>query len=1024
MRKTLSMVCLLFLWNCLAWAQQETVTGKVKDARDGLPLSGVTVRLKGNPAGVQTDIDGNFRIVVPSKQAVLLFSYVGYATEEVNVGTRNNIQVSLSTEEKKLQEVVVVAYGSQDKSKVTGSVAKVDGKELKDIPMTSVDQLLQGKVAGLQSVAPTGQPGGLQQIRIRGIGSIYASSEPLYVVDGVPINSGDFSRTSTTSNALAGVNPNDIESVTVLKDASAASLYGSRAANGVIIITTKKGRAGRTRIGFDAEYGWSNVAYLNNDAKPLSASEYTTLTQEGLVNAGLTAQQATDYLNNVLQANNGYNTNWLDEVTRQGISQQYNVSASGGDSKTTFYASGGYFKQQAVVIGSDFTRYTGSLSLNHRVNDKMSLGFNVNAAHYDQNTPTQSANFRSPVLAAFYLLPFQHPYNKDGSYDYSPADFEQIYNPLAIVHYDKQLLGNTKLLSTLYGDYNILKNLKFSTKLGLDYFDLEELLYYNPFFGDAVTRGGDLSNYNTRVFNWVWTNTLDYHLDLDKEGNLSADLKLGYESQKSKEYDISAYGSGVPGVTSLLLPPTSTPKLTSGVGSDYSFASLFSNLQLNYKNKISLSGSLRRDGSSRFGSNNRYGTFWSVGGAWNIDKENFMDNAGFISGLKLRASYGVNGNAGGGNVTSSTGTSPTTPGFGNYTWRPLYGFGADYNGFSTNYNQQPGGAPFQVGNESLTWELNKPFDVGLDVGILKNRVIIEFDYYYRKTSRLLQSVPLSLTSGFPSYPANIGSMENKGIELTLNATPVLTKDFRWDLSFNIALNKNKVLSLEDNQDIIVGNPPQIIRVGKDIQSVYTFIWAGVDPQTGSGLWYTDGTRKATTSDITQVQNAIIGSNSPKGFGGFATSFTYKGISLSGQFNFQYGNLVYDQWGFLNQSDGAFFTLNQNQRELKRWQEPGDVTDVPQYVAGNQSQSNATSSRYFYKGDYIRLRNLTLAYQLPKKMLQSVKLDNAQVYLRGTNLWTKAFDKNLTFDPEQPINGTNDLQVLLQKTFSIGLNLNF
>jgi TonB-linked SusC/RagA family outer membrane protein len=1025
MRKILGILWFLFLSLGLVQAQQTVITGKVKDARDGLPLSGVTVRVKGNPAGVQTEIDGSFRIQVAGKQNVLVFSYVGYAPEEVNVGSKNaDISVLLSTEDRKLQEVVVVAYGSQDKSKITGSIGKVDGKELKDIPMTSVDQMLQGKVAGLQSVAPTGQPGGLQQIRIRGIGSIYASSEPLYVIDGVPINSGDFSRNSTTSNALAGINPNDIESVSVLKDASAASLYGSRAANGVILITTKKGRAGKTRIGFDAEYGWSNVAYLNSEAKPLNAAQYTELTTEGLVNAGLTASQATDYLNNVLNANNGYNTNWLDEVTRQGISQQYNLSASGGDSKTTFYASGGYFKQEGVVIGADFSRYTGSVSLTHHVTEKISLGFSVNAAHYDQNTPNQSAAFRSPVLAAFYLLPFQHPYNKDGSYDYSPSDYEQIYNPLAIVHYDKQLLSNTKLLGTISGDYHILNNLKFSTRLGLDYFTLEELLYYNPFFGDAVTRGGDMNNYYTRVFNWVWTNTLDYHLDMDKEGNLTADLKLGYESQKSKEYDISAYGSGVPGVTSLILPPTSTPKLANGTGSDYSFASLFSNLQLNYKNKFSVSGSLRRDGSSRFGSNDRYGTFWSVGGAWNIDKEQFMDNAHFLSSLKLRASYGVNGNAGGGNVTSSTGTSPTTPGFGNYTWRPLYGFGVDNAGFSTNYNQSPGGAPFQVGNENLTWELNKPFDVGAEVGVFKNRLTVEFDYYYRKTSRLLQSVPLSLTSGFGSYPANIGSMENKGVEFTVNATPVLTKDFRWDLSFNIAINHNKVLALENNQDIIVGNPPQIIRVGQDIQSVYTFIWAGVDPQTGSGLWYTDGTKKSTTSDVTKVQNAIIGSNSPRGFGGFLTNFTYKGITLSAQFNFQYGNLVYDQWGFLNQSDGAFFTLNQNQLELKRWQKPGDKTNEPQYVAGNQSQSNTTSSRYFYKGDYIRLRNLTLSYQFPRNLLKSVRADNCMIYLRGTNLWTKAFDKNLTFDPEQPINGTNDLQILLQKTFSIGLNLNF
>jgi TonB-linked SusC/RagA family outer membrane protein len=1005
MRKFLGSLVVLFLMYVPSKAQS-VITGKVTDAKDGLPLSGVSVRVKGSTNGTQSDNDGNFRISADGKQKTLVFSHVGYASEEVNPGNKQNITVSLSTEERKLEEVVVVAYGSQDKTKITGAVAKVDGKDLADIPLTSVDQMLQGKVAGLQSVASSGQPGALQEIRIRGIGSINASSEPLFVIDGIPVTTGDVSRLTTTTNALAGLNANDIESVSVLKDAAASTLYGSRAANGVILITTKKGRPGKTRIAVDAEYGWNSLAYINDLSKPLNASQFTTLTTEGLVNAGFTAAQATNYFNNVLQWNTGYNTNWLDKVTRQGINQQYNISASGGDTKTSFYASAGYSKQQSVVIGSDFVRYSGSLNMKHTVSEKISLGLSVNVAHFDQNTPNQSANFRSPVLAAFFLRPTQHPFNKDGSYDYSPSDFEQIYNPLSIVHYDRQLFGNTKLLSSMSGEYKILKNLRFGSKLGLDYLDVEEQQYYNPFFGDAVTRGGDLYNYYTRIFNWVWTNTLDYHQDFDKSGNLTADLKLGYESQKSKEYDISAYGSGVPGVTTLILPPTSSPKTSAGNGTDYSFASVFSNLQLDFKNKYSLSGSLRRDGSSRFGFNQQFGTFWSVGGAWNIDKENFLANVSYISGLKLRASYGVNGNAG----------------IGNITWRQLSGFSTDNNAFSTHYNQQPGSAPVQVGNPNLTWEQNKPFDVGLELGLFKNRLNIEADYYKRKTDRLIQNVPLSLTSGFVNYPDNIGSMENKGFEFTLNASPVSTKNFRWDISFNIAFNKNKVTALNNGQDIINGT--QIIRVGQDLQSVYTFIWAGVDPQTGSGLWYTDETRKTTTSDVTKVKNAIVGSNSPKNFGGFTTTFTYKGFSLSGQFNFQYGNLLFDTWGFLNESDGAFFSLNQNQRELRRWQKAGDKTDMPQYVAGNQSGSNSASTRYFYKGDYIRLRNLSLSYQFPKNILKRVRTENVQLYIRGTNLWTKAYDKNLTFDPEQPINGVNDLQVLFQKTVSFGLNLNF
>lgn len=991
---------ILFISSSFLLQAQDIITGKVTDSKDGSPMSGVSVRVKGGDEGVQTNADGTFRISVKSKQRILLFSFVGFATEEINAAGRSRIEISLSTEDKKLQEVVVLAYGTQAKAKVTGAIAKVEGKEVENIPMSSVDQMLQGKVAGLQSVASSGQPGALQEIRIRGIGSINASSEPLFVIDGIPANTGDFSRTTTTSNALAGLNPNDIESISVLKDASAASLYGSRAANGVILITTKKGKSGKTKITFDSEYGSSKISFLNDLAKPLTKSQYTQLTTDGLFNAGADTPTANFYLD-AFGANNGFNTDWLNEVTRHGISQQYNVSASGGDSRTTFYLSGGYYKQQAVVIGSDFKRFSGDMNLRHKINDRISVGFSINASHSDQNTPTQSANFRSPVLAAYYLRPYQHPYNSDGTYDIGD-DFEQIYNPVAINHYDRQTIGSTKMIGALSGEYNMLKGLKFTTRIGLDYFNLEEQSYYNPFFGDAVTRGGDFTNFYTRVFNWVWTNTLDYHKELDRNGDLTADLKVGYEGQRSTEYDISAFGSQVPQLTTLPLPPTSSPKQAIGSGNEYSFSSALSQLLFNYKNKYTLSGSFRRDGSSRFGINDRYGNFWSVGGAWNLDKENFLADSKWIAALKLRASYGVNGNA---NI-------------GNYSWQPLYAFGSDY-------NQLPGSGPANVGNRglNLTWEQNKPFDVGIELGLLKNRVNIEADYYIRKTSQLLQSVPLSLTSGFGSYLDNIGAMENKGFEFTVNATPVLTKDFRWDISFNVAFNKNKVTALNNNEDIIIS--PNLIRVGQDVQTIYTFIWAGADPQTGNGQWYTDGTRKTKTQDITQVQNAIIGSASPKGFGGLSTTLSYKGISLSAQFNYQYGNLLLNTWGFLNESDGAFFSLNQDQKEFeRRWKKPGDITDVPQYVAGNQSQSNALSSRYFYKGDYIRLRNLTLGYTLPRTLLSRLKIDNAQFYVRGTNLWTHAFDKDITFDPEQPVNGINDLQILLQKTISVGLNLGF
>jgi TonB-dependent starch-binding outer membrane protein SusC len=981
----------------LGVAQTRTITGKVTDEK-GNPVVNASVQIKGSEEGTTTNEQGEFSLRAGSNARILTISSTGFGTQEVELGNRTNVVVSLLTEEKRLDEVVIVAYGSQVKKKITGAVTKVEGKQFENVPLASADQMLQGKVAGVQSVAPNGQPGSLQQIRIRGIGSITAASQPLFVVDGVPVNSGDFTITTVTSNQLAGINPNDIESMTVLKDASAASIYGSRAANGVILINTKKGRAGKTKIRVDGEFGFNDPAVFSDNSEPLNREQYLDLTREGLVNAGANDAQIAGILD-ALGASNDADYDWIDLVTRQGSQQQINLSASGGDNKTTFFASAGYFKQEAVVINSDFKRYSANLSLRHQVSNKIAIGAGANISFFNQKTPDNGGAFRNPVLAGYFLRPTQEAYNPDGTVNYDPAEFNQTYNPLAIAEYDKQLLRNIKGVGSIYGEYNILRDLKFTTRYGVDYFNLEEFEYQNPFFGDARTVGGRIIAVDTRVFNWVWTNTLDYHWEILQERDLNADIKVGYEAQESEQYRLSLQGEGIPQTTELEYPATSVPKVTTVAGSDYTFASLFSVLQFNLQNKYSLSGSLRRDGSSRFGSNNRYGTFWSVGGAWNMDQENFMRGFEFISALKLRASYGVNGNAG----------------IGNYDWQPTYIFGA-------NYNQLPGSAPNNVGNPNLTWELNKPLNIGLEAGLLKNRLNIVIDYYNRKTSDLLLADPLSLTSGFPSINDNIGAMVNKGWEFTVNAIPISSNDFRWDISFNIALNENEITALRNNADIVA--LPYIRRVGEDFQSIYTRLWAGVDPQTGNPLWYTDASKNTTTSNFAEAQRVIIGSASPKAFGGFNTIFTYKGISLDAQFNYQFGNKVSDTWGFIMWSDGAFPTLNKITKQLDRWQKPGDITANPKYVYNNNSNSNAASDRFFYKGDFIRLRNLTLAYQLPRNVLSKIKLDNATFYVRGTNLWTQTFDDNLVFDPEQPIDGANNLQVLIQRSVTFGLNLGF
>lgn len=992
---------LLALLSLPAIAQDRTVTGRVTSSDDGTALPGVTVQLKGTNRGTSTDANGTYRLSIPDN-ARLVFSYIGYTSQEVEVGNRSAVNVTLQSSSSQLNEVVVVAYGQQERKSITGSITQVNADKIANRPFASVAQALQGNVAGLQSAGASGQPGANQQIRIRGIGSITAGSDPLYVIDGIPINAGDFSRTTTTSSTLAGLNPNDIESVSVLKDASATSIYGSRAANGVILITTKKGKGGKTNLRFDTEVGFNDLT-LTDVGRPLNRAQYLELTKEGIANAGL-SQANADAVLQAAGANGTADTDWFDLVNRRGRQQQYNLSASGGDNKTTFYLSGGYFDQQATTIGSSFKRYSGQVNVNHNVSEKLSLFSTLNVSNSLTQAPSQGGAFANPVGASLFLLPTQFPYNPDGTLNIARTDagFPSTFNPLALVEWDRRSLSMLKGLGSFGGTYRFLPDLSFTTRYGIDYSGLEENNYNNPFHGDGRTANGRAYAYYTRLFNWVWTNTVDYRQHLNADRSFYADLKVGYESQKSKRYGISAMGEGFPPTTELRLPAVAaTPKIASAVGSDYTFSSIFSNLSFNYKSRYSLSGSLRRDGSSRFGSNNRYGTFWSVGGAWNIDEEAFFKTVPYVSSLKLRASYGVNGNADLSNLTN-----------GDYLWRATYGYGF-------NYNQLPGSAPNSIGNVDLTWELNKPFNVGIDLGVLKDRIRINADYYVRQTTNLLQSVPLSRTTGFSSIYDNVGSMENRGFEFALNATPVKS-DLRWDVNFNIAFNQNKITALNNNLDIVSGL--YIRRVGENFQTYYMREWAGVDPATGSPLWYKDATHAETTSSYTQAQRVLLGSASPKGFGGFTNTLAYKGFTLEGQLYFQYGNYVFDSWARYLLSDGFSPFDNKYARQMNRWQKPGDIAENPKYIYNNATNSYSASSRYLYKGDYLRLRNVTLGYDVPAGLIKRIGLSRVNVYARGTNLFTKTADNRLTFDPETRIDGQNDLQVPVTRTVTFGLNI--
>ena len=1006
---------LLMLVNAMS---QRSVSGKISDDK-GQSISNASILVKGTKVGTTSNPDGTFTINVPAKGKTLIVSSVDMATQEVEI-TGNFVNVTLAGKTRNLEEVIVVGYGSQKKADVSSSLTKLNGDKVANIPLSSVDQMLQGKVAGLQSGTFSGQPGANQQVRIRGTGSFSVSSQPLYVVDGIQINSGDLSRIVTTSNVLSNINVDDIESLTILKDAAATAIYGARGGNGVIIITTKRGKAGKTQFSVSGESGTNKLGKIAPNAVPLRSADWLSLFQEAYINAGGTAANAA-----TAAANYGDGTvdiDWLHQLTKTGTQQQYNISASGGDGKTNFYLSGGYFQQEASTIGGDLTRYSAKINLDHIASKKLSFSVSLTPSVSKENASiSNGSQFANPVLGVFFLRPTQNPYNADGSLNISSAtkDFSSVYNPLYIVQNNLHTLNTFSGIGSVSGKYKILDNLSFTSKMGLQYTTLEEYQYDNPSHGDGASAKGRGYSYYTRYFLYDFVNQLDYHANLNKNHDFTLDAKLVNEAILSKSYNISAQSQNYSTPRLPLSANASTVTIGNATGSDYSFASTFGALSLNYQGKYVVAGTIRRDGSSRFGLNNQYGIFPSGSFAWNVSKEAFFAPVKFVSDLKLRASYGSAGNAE----------------VGNYNAKQTFGFGA-------NYNNQPGGTFNTLGNTNLTWEKDNQFDVGLEASFFKSRVNVIVDFYNKISSDLLFGVPISQVTGFANITENVGKLQNKGIEFTINATPVSTKDFTWDLSFNFTHNKNKLQTLPPGQTQII-NGQFLVKPGFDINTWYMRDWAGVDPATGNPQWYVDSSRTAITSNYSLQPNPAQRFNTgkqadPKYYGGLSNTFTYKGIAISADLYYNYGNYVWDQWGsFL--ADETNPTFGKYSLNLQRWQKPGDITNVPKLVYGaanlsptsQNGSSNATSTRFLYKGDFIRLRNVSIGYRFDKNLLSKLHMSSFYVYARGTNLWTKTYDKNLTIDPEQGGSsntnaniGTNNLNLFYNKAVTFGVVIGF
>jgi len=1013
-------------------AQNRTITGRVTDEK-GTPVPHATILVKSSKPlfGSASAEDGTFSVSVPPTAKSILVSAVNFQSLELSIGDRGIINFTLTASNASLDEVVVTGYGTQKKSASTASIVKVGGDKLEDRPFTSVDQMLQGASAGLQSSATTGQPGANQAIRVRGIGSFtYGGAQPLYVVDGVQINGGDLANGNGTStsgsggfninpstNVLATINSNDIESISVLKDAAATAIYGARGANGVIVITTKSGKLGKAQFRFDAEVGQNEAIRPPKDGIPLRKKDWIMLLNEGLNNVtpALSPTTITNTLHSYGDTSN-IDTDWLGLITRKGLQQQYNISVSGGESKIKYFLSGGYFSQKGTTIGTDLQRVTGNAKIIYSATDRLTLTTKVSGGNVLQNSALASSGtsggggyFGNPNYVSTTLRPTQNPFNPNGTLNISTANnfgFPSHYNPLFIAANDKRWLKAFQGLANQTVSYKILEGLKFTSTMGLQYATDEEYQYNNPFHGDASGSSGEGISYYTRNFLWDWTNQLDYHYDINADKRFYIDAKAGYESIKNSFYQQVGDVTGFPPNADLYFSSngaTSTNGKNSG--SDYTFVGYFGNATVGFNDRYNLYGSIRRDASSRFSANNRWGTFASVGAGWTVSNETFFESLqNSISSLKLRASYGNNGNAE----------------IGNYTWRQLYDFGYNYNGIA-------GGRFDNIGNANLTWEKNTQLDFGMDLSLFKNRVNLTVDYYDRKTKDALLSQQISRTTGFTGFINNIGDLDNKGYEITLNLVPLQTKNLTWEINFNLSHNTNRVTRLPAGDQLNPQNGSFLLRKGQSIYSFYTRGWAGVNPATGDPLWYADSTRKALVSDKTKTSLFLVGKQAdPKYFGALGSTVTFKGFYFGIDFYYNYGNYFQDGYSqyFL---DGQYATRGKYSENLKRWVKPGQKTTVPKYVYNQASNvtSGSGSERQLYNASYIRLRNVQVGYKVTSKsLLQTLRVSSLNIYARGTNIARWTYDDNLVADPEQGVLGINNQEILLTKSFTAGINITF
>ena len=995
--KKISLVLTTLLMAFTLFAQNVAVRGTVTDATTGEPVAFASIQVKGTMTGASTGLDGTYSLNAPAN-AVLVVSFIGYKTQEIAVNGRTVVDCVLAPDAEFLDDVIVVGYGTTRREAKTGAVSTVKADEIAVVPASSVDKMLAGKMAGVTISSETGQPGSNSQIRIRGTSSINAGNEPLWVVDGIPVMSGDQSYFTNTNNAIAAINPNDIESLTVLKDAAAASIYGSRAANGVILVTTKSGKAGKASFSARAKYGISKLSN-DNHFRMMTGPELYDFYKVAYANAG---RNIDDYYDP--STPNKPMTNWIEEVTRLGKLQEYEVNAQAGTDRGRFYSSLSYQDNQGVSYATSYKRLTGRVNSDYKLTRTLDIGTRVNIAYTENHdTEMQSLYYSNPFFGGLIIRPWTPLFDPEtGEYNQKIPENSNT-NPLwnALCHGEDQWEKQFRTQASMYLQWEPIQGLVFKTNNMFEGTFGKGIRYWGPDPGDTT---GVLQGSRSEYIQLTTSNTATYSRMF---GDHSLRVMLGQEAMRRTYESLYGYAPTVDANIPYFSTSIDNESSVSDSFNARTLLSFFGNVDYNYANKYFLAASIREDGSSLFGSQNKWGTFWSVSGSWNITNEEFMKSTSdWLSLLKIRASYGVNGN-------------------NNIAPYRAYGVYA-----SSSYNGGNGMLPSSPANDLLSWELNKTWNVGIDFAFFNNRLSGQIDAYTRNTSDMLLNKQVPQTSGFGSNFMNIGSMNNKGIEFQLEGDIIRTNDFVWTAGFNVAYNKSTVTDLGDDEWMASSYDSRLRHVvGRTFYSFYLKDYYGVDPTNGDALFRAtdpehpdDESYYLLTNDYNKARYIYPGSPEPKFTGGFNTSLNWKGLELSIFTEFKTNNLVYIyEWRYLN-ADGNQMSMNQMARAMNYWKQPGDTGCNPKPVAGNSSNSYANSTRWLQRGDYLRIKDVTLAYNLPQNWLKKINMKGAKIYFSALNPYT--FHDVYWWDPERGMEGMGWGIYPHTKTFAGGIELTF